>query len=668
MAPQFYPKKQARRAICVVAASLVAAQGGLPVLAQADATREAMISPPSQAVTAPATLPENAPTRVHRAGSSIPPPSETSTSGNAEQNSGSKPQDPGARSKTSATSRSPADASPPASAKKSATTSSKSDSAGKMGSNAGESASNHKSDTASGSKGGTTQKAGGNGAPSSAGKGPAKPASLAGSEAPKLSPLTPTLATPANSAPSAGTTNAEPADTASTASGAGTGSGEVYPVVSKMETLTFGSSFTQNPIEDRLTKLEMAVLKKTFAADSLFDRTERLKRILLGGDSDTAEGAGSSLDRIPRFESPTTTLNTTQPTSPLVEYFEDLANAPENQAEIAPEQQVQYMLQLINEERQKLSMAPLSPEEIAMKVARDHVAELCRRSVVSHSNEKGDNPDRRYTLAGGSGAITESLVSIKKSDTTSSKRTRAAVAQMMKTLVGRQDDRDALFSVEATEIGLATGNTADGDKTIGCIEVVTSHGIMNPLPPVARLGDKIDVKGEIAAPYQFERVTVAWEGKHGNGSGSDESEEALPYFPPLDYVAYQHHSDKDYSGAITALKAAGVVAAIAGGVFIPPVALAAPIILMSGNMGGSEIKPASDIPVHGGVHVAGSSFNAKIPINNSGKDGIYYITVWGSLGHGTKLVPISRRAIITGAENESVQGKIEETGNDPAAK
>jgi hypothetical protein len=183
---------------------------------------------------------------------------------------------------------------------------------------------------------------------------------------------------------------------------------------------------------------------------------------------------------------------------------------------------------------------------------------------------------------------------------------------------------------------------------LSAFEVISRHGVIESVPKEVSVGDKLEVKGAVEAPYIFDRVTVAWEAYNNGGtpSAADESEDALPYFPPLDYVAYAGHSDHDYSKAIFALKAAGVVAAIAGGMFIPPVALAAPLIMMAGS-GGSEPKPVSDIPVKGGVKLDGSSFNAKIPISNGNKEGLYYITVYGSLGsHAQQSVAISRRVVL----------------------
>ena len=82
---------------------------------------------------------------------------------------------------------------------------------------------------------------------------------------------------------------------------------------------------------------------------------------------------------------------------------------------------------------------------------------------------------------------------------------------------------------------------------------------------------------------------------------------------------------------------------------MPPVALAAPLIAMSGGMG--EPKPLSDIPVHGGVKLEGLTFTGKVPFSNASKDGIYYVTVWASSSRSGKSIPISRRAFQVGSQS-----------------
>lgn len=138
-------------------------------------------------------------------------------------------------------------------------------------------------------------------------------------------------------------------------------------------------------------------------------------------------------------------------------------------------------------------------------------------------------------------------------------------------------------------------------------------------------------------------------------AAKDEIEEALPYFPPLDFVGYARKSEHDYSGAATALRLGLLVGVIAGSVFMPPVALAAPLVAGAGS-GVSENRPISDIPMHGGVKVEGNRFFARLPLSNSSKPGIYYITVWAN--SNTRMFPVSRRAFVLTEQNLEGEAKV----------
>jgi uncharacterized protein YkwD len=412
-------------------------------------------------------------------------------------------------------------------------------------------------------------------------------------------------------------------------------------VIGALEVSVFGAATPLSKIEDRLSKLETAVYKKSFAQETLFDRTERLKATLLGSQPEPAQNTASQfLD------------NSGQGAQ---NYFDSIAALAENQVEVPTEEMQRYFFSLINNERQKYGYGALAPDPIAQKIAQEQASDLASRRVLSHQDANGNNPDRRYTLAGGNDLVSESLVAI-INDFNIAKHTRANVAKLVKALMNRQDDRDVILSGDATGLGFAVDWTKEKDKLLGCIEVVTRHGVIQPIPSTVPVGEKIELKGVVLAPFHFEKITVAWEDKNPSLSAAPpESDEALPYFAPLDYVAHAHHSDNDHQTAITVLKTAGIVAAIAGGVFVPPVALAAPIIAMSGTV--SEPKPASDIPVKGGVKLDGNAFDAKVACNHEGKEGIYYLTIWASLTKYGKPIPISRRAILATTSSEDVQAK-----------
>lgn len=57
----------------------------------------------------------------------------------------------------------------------------------------------------------------------------------------------------------------------------------------------------------------------------------------------------------------------------------------------------------------------------------------------------------------------------------------------------------------------------------------------------------------------------------------------------------------------------------------------------------------------------GAQFTAKIPLSNANKEGLYYITVWGTLGRGQKSIPISRRVILVKQQEVTtdIKGEVE---------
>ncbi len=426
-----------------------------------------------------------------------------------------------------------------------------------------------------------------------------------------------------------------------------------YPLVSKMEVLTFGKEITNKLIEERLGDLEQEVFHNKFSDQSLFDRTQKLKLTILGPDEINQEDRDTY--SVPLLGSPEKQAPGRQ-TEPGITYFELIAQSAENQLPVESQDLPKFALQILNNARTQLGFSPMIMDEAANKVAEAHVIDLQKRNLVSHTNTKGENPDLRYTLAGGSGAIVESVIALKPEQVRKDEYTRALVAYAFKLLLERQDDREALLSPDVTGFGFAMRLVPGQKRALVCIEVSTNHGTINRLELPLKIGDRAEIYGTIQPPYKFAKVTVAWEGLSNDmPSASDETEEALPYFPPLDYVGYARKSEHDYGAAKTALRMGLLVGVLAGSVFMPPVALAAPLIALSPGISDSP-KPMSDIPMHGGLKIEGNTFSGRIPLSNANKPGIYYVTVWAVSGNSNKLIPINRRAFVLtekGSETES---------------
>lgn len=453
-----------------------------------------------------------------------------------------------------------------------------------------------------------------------------------------------------------------------------------YPAIGQLEQVTLGSSNPADNIDHRLASLESAIFKKTFEYDSLFDRTERLKKTILGAqevDPNSAAGreeaaAARSNGQAPRTGGTASGANSSSNPSDWIEnphpalesltevhYLDEQAALPENMVAVSAPELAQYAVSLLNRERQAYGVAPVTPDNVGEQMAGELASDLAKRNVLSHFSSTGDGPDRRLTLLQGTDALNEGIASVKTSEIGSTRMCKAAVARILKTMLGRQDDRDALLNPDATHIGFALALTADRERVVAAVEVLTRHATMIPLASEVNVGDKIEVRGVLQSPYLFDKVTIAWESYNPEATASapDESEEALPYFPPLDYIAYSSRSEGNHDKAMLLLKTGLIVGAVGAGLFFPPAAMAVPLIALSG--GPSEIKPVSDIPVKGGIKVDGGSFSGHIPLSNNSKPGLYYVTVWAVQAKGQKSIPISRRVLLAKAASPEVQAANE---------
>lgn len=436
---------------------------------------------------------------------------------------------------------------------------------------------------------------------------------------------------------------------------------EKFPSVGQLEKLMFGHSTPTINVENRLDKLEAAIFQKSYPEHDVEGRIHRLKEVIVGEESPAAPAAATAygLGAYPAGGSggaPYSGPHTSFPPLPPLPSASGSAEEPAPKAPFFPNyghfdlnQQLsiteaeKFGMDVVNEVRAQQGLNELNWDELAYKVASEQVNDLVKRQAVSHQNSKGENPDLRYSVAGGSDAMVESSIMFPLAENL--KPTRQLVVKILEALSERQDDREAMLYSHATNFAMSFQWTPDHRKLICCMELVTKHGQMESVPLQASVGDKIEVKGSIASPYRFNKMTLAWEGQStAPPDDGAEASEALPYFPPLDYEAHATKSNRDFDKGVKFLQIAGITAAIAGGLFIPPVALAAPLI--AATVATPSPKPVSEIPVRGGVKTDGSNFAHKVTLSNQGKEGIYYLTVWASTGAGDEIVPVSRRAII----------------------
>lgn len=454
-----------------------------------------------------------------------------------------------------------------------------------------------------------------------------------------------------------------------------------------------GGKAGNGSLNDRLSRLEMALFGETHPKLTMPERLKKLQESLYGSSStqaskteqpekpDTANTStpntvsptvdnqipGIPPDQLDPGGAPTWTDNTIQPRQPEYQIVESFLNSPESTTTINSDEMKLFGLYVINAERQARGLSPLEADSITDNMAKTHISELATRRIISHTDLKGRNPDQRLTESGGVDAVEECLAAITTGNLKSSQLNKMVGAALIKMMLERQDEREALLNPDATHMSIQFSESSDGSAIFACAEVLTRKGTYETIPKEVSVQDDIHISGTLNQPLTFDRITLAYEELNEVPIEEDPtSKEALPYFPPLDYLAHRQKSEKDYSKLIIALKGLGVAAAIAGGVFMPPVALAAPLIVMAGPGGvGSPIKPQSDIPIKGGIKVKGNNFSGKVSISNEGKPGIYYVTVWAISGN--RSIPVSRRTVtarlVQEKKDKEDSKKIEYTEN-----
>lgn len=446
-----------------------------------------------------------------------------------------------------------------------------------------------------------------------------------------------------------------------------------YSQVSELEKLMFGVAQPNIPVEYRLDRLESEVFHTTNPHWSIKQRIDQLNDTLVGNGT---PGASPSYPKPPaRFVDPAaadpqygmqsapygdpnqqqygadgTPFGNEQTPPPAVSNEANYMPAPsgdlnsrEFQKELSAAQGQQYALELINDSRAQQGLQALELDETAAKVASEIVADNCKRNTVAHLNFDGDNPDVRYTKLGGTDCLVETLAAAK----TDRKPVinKSLIYGIIKDMTSHQDDRDALFGSHATHGAFSLDWSSGHDKTIACAEIVTKQASVAATPREVHVGEKLEVKGVMTGPYKFSRISVAWEGAMPASDDGEQQDEALPYFPPLDYEAFAKHTERDWQRGKQVLQLVGITAAVAAGVFFPPAALAAPLIAASAP-GMNRPKALSEIPIRGGVKVDGAAFSHKFPISKDDKEGIYYVTIWANSDADPMPFAISRRAIV----------------------
>lgn len=175
----------------------------------------------------------------------------------------------------------------------------------------------------------------------------------------------------------------------------------------------------------------------------------------------------------------------------------------------------QRMLELVNLDRRNAGLAPVQWDDFAAGVARAHAQEMANLGYFSHWDIRGNGPDLRYSLAGGTDASMENIYMFwwRFSDGRPAIITDwdKIVRDAQQALMSSSGHRANILMPEHTHVGIGmVYNPNTGDVRIAQT-FINRYTQLSAIPRVARVGQEIDVAGFLINGASNPLINVAWE-------------------------------------------------------------------------------------------------------------------------------------------------------------
>lgn len=303
------------------------------------------------------------------------------------------------------------------------------------------------------------------------------------------------------------------------------------------------------------------------------------------------------------------------------------------------------LFKFINDLRTSRGLLPLVLDDIAARVANEHLDEINLKETVSYFNSMQQGPDERYTLSGGTGAITEIIKAFENSESLPKiKPTNLLARHLVDAIKASPDDLQILFNPYINHFGCSFAISKDKKKFVSVLEFLTKAGEFEPIRSNLNWGEKLHIQGKVKLPFKFKAISVAYFDEipyleDEINYQSFTSEDLKPYFPPQDYIAFGSTAK---SNVVNALKGLGIIGAIGAAPFTGgATAVFAPVLLSSIQNG-----PPREIPLKRGIKInSKGEFSGQVELNYQGMSGLYYISILAELPNVDFPIVISRRTV-----------------------
>jgi uncharacterized protein YkwD len=261
---------------------------------------------------------------------------------------------------------------------------------------------------------------------------------------------------------------------------------------------------------------------------------------------------------------------------------------------------VEYMVALVNRDRAEEGLDPVEWDETAAKAARRHAEDMARHGFTGHWGTDGSVPEERYTQAGGVHMVQENAAcfgdGVERDLDGSLSFSAANLEKLQATFMAETPPNDGhkqnILKPKHNRLGVGLVKVVGIDHACLAQEFVDEYGDYDGLPQKARIGQKVEIAGEVNEPAEFGGVGIA-RIDPAKPLSVDELKRRSTYPIPEPYVLYFPEGFK-------------------------------------------TPKP---------VTVKGDNFSIEVPLSQAGKPGRYQVSVWGSFPPDKTLSMLSLRVI-----------------------
>jgi uncharacterized protein YkwD len=177
----------------------------------------------------------------------------------------------------------------------------------------------------------------------------------------------------------------------------------------------------------------------------------------------------------------------------------------------------EYVLRLVNHDRNEAGLDPVERDEVAEKAGQRHVDDMVEKGYTAHWGSDGSVPEQRYTEAGGSDFVQENAAcffdgQVRTLDPNPS-FDPALLEQVESAFIHEQPPNDGhrknILKKWHNRVGIGLAKPEGVNQPCMSQEFVDAYGEYDGIPQEARVGQNLSVAGEVHKPAEFGGVGLA---------------------------------------------------------------------------------------------------------------------------------------------------------------